>query len=292
MPGNGEGPERNSGRAQQKGQLGDGPKAPGTTPVSGVLSKRDLLSIAAQFGVDDDQVIRDHAISHALAAIASLGASDVIFFGGTALARSLLTDVRLSEDIDLIACGDRSEIGDRIEGAIFREFRSTLGEASFTPHIRDTRHPEPSVLRVGDATIQIQLLASEGYPSWPTEVVDLEQRYADAAPARLRVLTRPAFVASKLSAWADRAAPRDLYDLWALAEAGQFTGAAAELFGRFGPYTKVSIVSFTQLPTDREWETSLGHQCLVRVTPREAARIVTDALASLPTPGQGKTPAM
>ena len=42
----------------------------------------------------------------------------------------------------------------------------------------------------------MQLLGGEGY-LWPTEVVEIEQRYSDAPPARLRVLTADAFAAAK-----------------------------------------------------------------------------------------------
>jgi predicted nucleotidyltransferase component of viral defense system len=257
------------------------PQATLPTPTPGVLDDDERIAVELKFGVGEEQVIRDHAISHALAAISELGTDDVVFFGGTALSRTHLTEVRLSEDIDLIALGDRREIGDRIEDVISRRFRATLGGVTFTPHIRDTRHPDASVLQVGDARIQIQLLSSEVYPDWPTEVVDIEQRYSDAPPARLRVLTPAAFVASKLSSWNDREAPRDLYDLWALAEAGKIDAEASEVFGKHGPYTSASKVSFTRLPTDAEWETALGHQCIIAVSPREAATVVRGALAQI-----------
>ena len=42
-------------------------------------------------------------ISHLRAALSDL--EDIIFFGGTALGRTQLVAGRLSEDIDLIACG-------------------------------------------------------------------------------------------------------------------------------------------------------------------------------------------
>lgn len=250
-------------------------------PVPGVLDEHERVAVERQFGVTERQVVRDHAISHALAAIASLGTDDVVFFGGTALARALLTDLRLSEDIDLIALGDRREVGNRIEEAITRRLRRTLGSVTFTPHIRDTKHPDPTVMQVGDISIQIQLLSSEGYPNWPTEIVDVEQRYSDAPPARLRVFTPAAFVASKLSSWNDREAPRDLYDLWALAEAGKIDAEAAVLFDSKGPYTSVSKLSFTRIPTDAKWEAALDHQCIPAVTPREAAKVVSDALLAL-----------
>ena len=182
-------------------------------PVPGVLDETERLDVQRRFGVDSEQVARDHVISHALAAIARVATDDVIFFGGTALSRTHLADLRLSEDIDLIARGDRREIGYRIESEIARQLQRTFGAVTFTPRIRETRHPAPSVMQVGGVRVQIQLLSSDGYPAWPTELVEIEQRYSDAPPAELRVLTGAGFAASKLSAWSDRQTPRDLYDL-------------------------------------------------------------------------------
>ncbi|WP_208382498.1 nucleotidyl transferase AbiEii/AbiGii toxin family protein [Microbacterium ulmi] len=194
------------------------------------------------------------------------------------MSRTHLPGLRLSEDIDLIALGDRRSVADRLESAISRQLQRTLGAVSFTPRLGDTRHPEPAVMQVADTRVQIQLVSSNGYPAWPTEVVEIEQRYSDAAPAQLQVLTAAAFVASKLSAWSDRGAPRDLYDLWAMSEAGMIDGEAMELFGRLGPYTSVSNVPFRRIPSDDEWEAALGHQGVIRVGPRDAARAVRDAL--------------
>ncbi|WP_344781502.1 nucleotidyl transferase AbiEii/AbiGii toxin family protein [Microbacterium kribbense] len=250
-------------------------------PIPGVLDPDEQVAVEQRFGVAASQVVRDHVISHALAAIASIDTDDVVFFGGTALSRTHLADVRLSEDIDLIARGDRGELGDRIEATIVTRFRRTFGTVTFTPHIRETRHPDPSVMQVGTTRVQVQLLSSEGYPDWPTEIVDIEQRYSDAPSARLRVLTPAAFVASKLSSWNDRAAPRDLYDLWALAVAGKVDAEAEKLFGRYGPYTSASKVAFTRLPTDAEWYDALAHQCKPVVSPAQAAAAVQKAVASL-----------
>ncbi|WP_349426905.1 nucleotidyl transferase AbiEii/AbiGii toxin family protein [Microbacterium sp. LWS13-1.2] len=246
--------------------------------VAGVLDDRERELIEATFRVDPEQVVRDHVISHALAAIASAGADDVIFFGGTALSRTHLTELRLSEDIDLIALGDRRAIADRIESAVARRLQRSLGAVAFTPPLRDTRHPEPSVMQVGDTRIQIQLLASDGYPAWPTEVVDIEQRYSDAAPAKLRVLTAAAFVASKLSSWSDRQASRDLYDLWAMSERGLIDAEAVDLFGRLGSYTSAASVPFTNIPSDAEWNAALSHQGMIRIGPGDAAKAVRVAI--------------
>lgn len=47
-------------------------------PVPGVLDDEDLLAVQAHFGVSEEQVRRDHAISHALAALAAVGEDDVV----------------------------------------------------------------------------------------------------------------------------------------------------------------------------------------------------------------------
>lgn len=81
---------------------------PTSHSVPGVLSDAELRDVSRRFGVAESQVRRDHVISHVLAAIADEVSDDVVFFGGTALCRTHLPDLRLSEDIDLIAVRDRS----------------------------------------------------------------------------------------------------------------------------------------------------------------------------------------
>ena len=249
--------------------------------IPGVLDSQERRAVEEQFGVGARQVVRDHVISHGLAAIAAAAQGDVVFFGGTALSRTLLPELRLSEDIDLIALDNRREVGARIQAEVQRQFRRTLGAVTFTPQLGEAPHPQPSILEVKGTRIQVQLLTSEGYPPWPRQLVDLEQRYSDAPPARLQVLTPPAFVASKLTAWGDRHAARDLYDLWALAEMGCINEAAAALYCRYGQHTTLSRISFAELPNEREWEGSLAHQCVIRTTPKHAANVVKEAITAL-----------
>lgn len=249
--------------------------------IPGVLDSQERRAVEKQFGVGGRQVVRDHVISHGLAAIATAAQGDVVFFGGTALSRTLLPELRLSEDIDLITLGNKREVGARIEAEIRRKFRRTLGAVTFNPPLGQASHSHPSILEVKGTRIQVQLLPSKGYPSWPRQLVDLEQRHRDAPPARLHVLTPPAFVASKLAAWEDRHAPRDLYDLWSLAERGWIDEDAAALYCRYGQHATLSRVSFAEVPSEREWEGSLAHQCVIKTTPKHAATVVRDALAAL-----------
>lgn len=60
--------------------------------------------------------------------------------------------------------------------------------------------------------MQVQLLTSEGY-LYPFQLHRIEQRYSDVPETQLLTLTEDGFVVAKLAAWADRRAPRDLYDL-------------------------------------------------------------------------------
>ena len=79
----------------------------------------EWAAVADRFGVDMEQVRRDHLISHVLAAIsAGVSSTDVVFFGGTALSRTYLTASRLSEDLDLIAVAPRSHVAAALQTAI------------------------------------------------------------------------------------------------------------------------------------------------------------------------------
>lgn len=256
-------------------RVSSGSSAP--RPVPGVLSEAELSEVSAKFNVAESQVQRDHVISHTLAAIAEDASDDVVFFGGTALCRTHLPDLRLSEDIDLIAMSDRADAAKRIQRSVVRRLRRSLGVPAFTPDLVATRHPAPSVLSVNDIRIQVQLLSATGYPRWPTQYCDIDQRYSDAPPARLRVLTPAAFAGAKLSAWHDRGASRDLYDMWAMAVQGMIDEEAMELFSRFGALTDASMVSFSAIPSGSEWKASLGHQGVQNVSAAEAVEVVRNA---------------
>jgi predicted nucleotidyltransferase component of viral defense system len=235
--------------------------------------------VASRFGVAMEQVRRDHLISHVLGAISSgVSSDDLVFFGGTALSRTHLADARLSEDIDLIAQGARGQVAEQIERAVRRGIARSHGRPTWQPTLTATTGSQPAVLSVADGTsVQVQLLGGAGH-SWPTEVVDIEQRYSDAPPARLRVLTADAFAAAKLGAWIDRGTPRDLYDLWAMSERDLIGPSALQVFIAHGPFgTPPAAWVFGQDLDEGEWTRALGHQTHLRVSAREAMTAVRQA---------------
>lgn len=243
-----------------------------------MLNPDELDHVAATFGAAEDQVRRDHLISHVLAALSTEVGDSVVFFGGTALARSVLPDGRLSEDIDLIAADNRTTVAATLTTAIPRALRREFPGLTWSPSPADSRGIDPAVLRSPDGlAVRIQLLSPTGYPRWPTEQVDLVQRYSDAPAARLTLPTAAGLAAAKAAAWHDRAASRDLWDLWALAVRGHLTADAADLFARLGPTNRrPDPATYTNPPSEDRWRRDLAGQVRLTVTAAEACTVVRE----------------
>jgi hypothetical protein len=129
-----------------------------------VLDPVEGAAVAEQFGVAAAQVRRDHLISHLLAALSVSLADELVFFGGTALARSLVPDGRLSEDIDLLAIGQRRDVVGAVERQLVQGVRREYPGLRWEPLLSAVRDVQPAVLRVPDGTtVRVQLLAR---PAW------------------------------------------------------------------------------------------------------------------------------
>ena len=238
------------------------------------LDLDELQREVARFGVAEEQVRRDHLISHVLAAISASCSEDVIFFGGTALSRTHLAHSRLSEDIDLIATTTRGVVLPKLVRAVERALLRTHGRTVWIRPFTD-RDTDAAVMSAAGVQLQVQLLRGAHYPAWPVEQVGLHQRYSDAPPAILTVPTLPAFSGWKVAAWSDRSAPRDLYDLWALNQINALTAQAAELFARYGPTGRPPQASmFVAAPAQQSWLASLSGQTRLTVTAEQALRNV------------------
>jgi len=241
------------------------------------LDERD--SVATQFGVATEQVDRDHLISHLLAFLSRKFGDRIQFIGGTALARTHLPDGRLSEDIDLIAVGDRKQVAQDLDAALPRAVARSHGRLTVEPALSAVADTLPVVLRPAEGQpIRLQLLSPQDRTLWPTERRALVQRYADAPPAQLLVPTLPAFAASKTATWADRHAARDLWDLWALSEIGAIDAPAAALFRKFGPTNKdPGAYLFRAAPSDTDWQAQLAGQTRLTVSAEGALTAVRTA---------------
>lgn len=237
----------------------------------------DLDRVRATFGVGEAQVRRDFVISWMLWAIAE-STPDVVFFGGTALNRTLLTDLRLSEDIDLMPIAPRSQVAAALHEGLTTRLERGFGQVTADIPLPGTRHPAASIYEVGGHKIRIQLVDRDSY-YWPWRPTAIYQRYQGCPPATLNTLTGEGFAAAKTAAWCERNTPRDLYDLWAMADAGLISPAAAEVFRQHGPTNRRPSPAVLPAgpPSEREWSDALSRQCIPQVSPVEAYRRVVTA---------------
>ncbi|MGH3450714.1 MAG: nucleotidyl transferase AbiEii/AbiGii toxin family protein [Haloechinothrix sp.] len=244
-----------------------------------MLERGEAAAVAEEFGVADEQIRRDHLLSHLLAVLSTKLPRAVVFFGGTALARTHLPGGRLSEDLDLYAVPRRADVVADVEKVLADGVRREYGRLTWDPPLSSVRDVDPAVLRTADGlTVRVQLLDPAHHPAWPTERRALVQRYSDAPRAKLAVPTAPAFAAAKTTAWQDRHTPRDLYDLWGLARLGLLDMQAARLFAAFGPTGHAPRPwMFTDPPAADSWTTELGGQTRIAVGPAEALAVVRDA---------------
>jgi predicted nucleotidyltransferase component of viral defense system len=229
-----------------------------------MLDPRELAHVSGWFGVAEDQVRRDHLISHVLHAIAQLDAP-VVFFGGTALARVWLTapetSGRLSEDIDLYT-DDRKATATTLTEQLPRLLRREFPGTTWDPALTAVRAVDPARLVTRDGIqVRVQLLSTAEHrelASWPTETKPLMMRYGDVEEASLRVPTLASFAAMKSIAWMDRATARDLYDLAALARLSALTAEVAELVHEVTGW-RIAPHVFSGLPSF-DWRLQLAHQ--------------------------------
>ena len=131
-----------------------------------------------------------------------------------------------------------------------------------------------------DSSCGSQLLRAEGYPAWPIAAHDIYQRYSDVPSARLRTPTRDSFAAMKTAAWFERRAPRDLYDLWALAGVGALTRSAAQMFAAHTGFGMPQEHMFATAPTPHDWHEQLSGQTRLTVNAKEALEVVRAAWAA------------
>jgi hypothetical protein len=113
-------------------------------------------------------------VSHVSAAISCL-ADSFVFYGGTALCRTVLRSLRLSEDVDLLSVGARSSVAPRLDQAIrdYMEplFGSVRAEPWLSAAVRDT---QGCAFRIGRVSVRIQLMDGRSYADWPTRDCEIE----------------------------------------------------------------------------------------------------------------------
>lgn len=242
-----------------------------------MLESHEIAVAARAFGVSPMQVGRDHLISHLLLALANGPTDDtVVFYGGTALARTHLPTLRLSEDIDLWA-HDPEAILSGLQSDLPRRMRREYPDLQVSVHrgsMMLVQSPDGSQVRLDVRRPTHEF--SECIPSARREVV---LRYSDLPRAvSLTTPTIEGFVATKHLAWVDRHAPRDLIDLGGLAGLGALTTTANDLVECVRGFG-VATHELAGIPdaTERAWQGELGHQMASLPEPEAVLKKIRDA---------------
>jgi len=232
-----------------------------------MLDPREASTVQQLFGTSFLQVQKDHAISHVLSVLPNFN-TDLVFYGGTGLARTFLNLGRLSEDIDLFTSNRIALLHelDAIPELIIQEFP----EAYWSTKPTQTIDPEKALL-ICEQGVQIEVQAIATQLRWwqqiPVEIIQIHQRYSDVLPTSLKVPTLDGFSAMKLVAWFDRGASRDLFDLEGLTHVKPVSevtkNLVAELLG----------LKLTRGMLDRRingvWQDDLAHQTKLEKTEEE-----------------------
>jgi predicted nucleotidyltransferase component of viral defense system len=239
-----------------------------------MLESNELDQVQRLFGSSELQVRRDHAINHVLAAIQDIRA-EFVFFGGTALSRTYLTNGRLSEDIDLYS-NNRDFLShelDHLPDMIEQEFPGANWEA-LPSQVSDPR----SALLNCDSSIKIKVQVldalSRGWQKIPIEITDIHQRYSDVPRTKMHTPTFDGFVAMKASAWIDRRTARDLFDLDGLSRIAQVTDEARELVADLHGYQLSKGMMVGRAIGD--WQIELAHQTRLDRTEEQCMARVLD----------------
>ena len=250
-----------------------------------MISGEEIRQHAAEFGVPEAQVVRDHLISHVLQVLAVDAPLEVTFFGGTALCRTWLPDVRLSEDIDLLVADHvaaSEELPPLLSRGIRREFPDSRWQDLGRQHDVDTK----SLVATDGVEVKVQF--AKWRHRWedviPVEIEPVRLRYSDLPETcRLPVPTAAGFATMKLVAWSDRHAPRDLFDLYGLAQSGYLDEEVQGLHKSITGVTPTAGTLEAKVPAsvDASWAAELGHQLGDLPSPGTCLEVVREAFQLL-----------
>lgn len=130
-----------------------------------MIDDAEARTRAQRFGVDVAQIHRDHLVSHVLANLPHVDElGDALFIGGTALCRTHLDGLRVSEDIDLLVSDiarSAVSLARRLPRLVRRQYPDiTIDAPAPAPRGRQMRLTAPGV-----PSVEIQLIRRQAEDS-------------------------------------------------------------------------------------------------------------------------------
>lgn len=243
-----------------------------------ILDERD--AVVAQFGVSPEQVERDHLISHLLAAIADRFA-DRVHFIGAPRSRVLTSRAVVSARTSILllwVIGTSWPSNSTLHSNVLSRGHTVVCPGS--------RRSPPSEIPRRRISVPAAVCRSRSSCCPPATGRCGRQNlggWSSATATRHRrhwLCHVAAFAAGKTATWHDRRAPRDLWDLWALAAIGAIDVAAADLFRRHGPTNNPpGPYLFRTPPSESAWSSQLAAQTRLNISAASALATVRNAWA-------------
>ncbi len=253
-----------------------------------MIDRGEILGVATDLSLTPDVVEKDYVLGWLLAAIYAHPqlAESWVFKGGTCLKKCYFETYRFSEDLDFTLT-DEAQINADFLVAAFREVVAWLYEKTGIEvppdqirfdvyrNKRETLNCEGRVYYRGPLSragslprIKLDLSADEILVLAPVER-SVSHPYSDMPQGGItaRCYAYEEVMAEKTRALAERARPRDLYDVVNLFRHGEFHPAAAtvlDLLGKKCAFKGIPVPTVASLGAAAElaadWDTMLRHQ--------------------------------
>lgn len=225
-----------------------------------MIDHAEIRARARQLGLDESHVENDYVLCHVLVAM-SEAFPELVFRGGTSLARIYWPDYRLSEDLDFTSHAPVDQLEARLREAIEVARRRTtlnLGLDFGVPRegwSRSTvRWTDHELLLDVNSGVEVALGSSR-------QPIDLPYRDLKGRGSSVEVFSVPEIMGNKWYMLNDRREPRDLFDIWSglLRFNVPFDDVDRGHRARYG-YPPSSGSLYRAKSLESLWETRLAHQ--------------------------------
>lgn len=242
-----------------------------------MITRSELNRRARRLGVQVSHVENDYVLCHVLVGIVG-ELEELVFRGGTALARVYWPDYRLSEDLDFVSTYRIAEFSQRLSTAVaIAADRTGLPLRLRSEPPRHGRHR--TFVEWEDHAILVDVVMEDEVAIEPG-VLPLDLPYSDLGTTKVktRVLVLAEILGNKWFMLDDRIEPRDLFDLWiALIKSDvPFDEISIGHKARYGYNPSSGALQGAKRLRDR-WEVRLEHQLSELPTFDEAYEAVAGA---------------
>jgi len=234
-----------------------------------VIPVEEIKEVARRWGVPESTVERDYAQSWLLSSLSKN--VEMALKGGTGIRKAFLDGYRFSDDLDFTLLGDYGvdDIEDRVKDAVIsarREsginFEDVIAFAEVENGYRGSVYFR--ILRSAGSPLKIRLdltLRDNERVLLPLEMRVIFHPYSDVLGAEVLSYSLVEVFAEKMRALFERTRPRDLYDVWRLAELElDVSGIVVDKFGFRGVKFDLDGLHVRREDFGNAWRSSLKHQ--------------------------------